>query len=619
MLRSCEKILAGMFLAAGVAAGWAAPALSLIPQPANLKKTPGAFTLNPAAAIAADAQFAPVVEVIAASLRAQTGLPLPLRNDGQIRFVVSSPLLPPEAYGLDVTSRGIVITASTPAGAFYGGQSLRQLVNGHTVPAVAINDYPRFSWRGLMLDCSRTFQSVAYLQQTIDRLAAYKMNVLHLHLTDDQGWRLEIRQHPELTRVGARFSPQYNEPEAHQGFYTQSEIRELLAYAAARHVTLVPEIEMPGHSHEVLVCHPELACRQDFPREIFPFGKGKVFAHSTLCAGNDDTLRLMEEVLDEVIELFPSPFIHVGGDEAIKNDWKKCPKCQARMIAEGLKNEEELQSYFMRRIEKYVTGKGRRLIGWSEILQGGLAPNAALMDWKGGAEAATQSGHDVVMAPNSCYYLSRGNRVLMGERTYRYEPTAKLSPDQAGHLLGLEACFWSHLQREPAGVDRLLFPRLLAVAERAWSPASAQDWPAFKKRADAQRPLLRRLGLESNLELIGSWSPQTITTNYQTLTWNVTEQLKTNGACVVTFQYTQGRCRLGIESAELLADGAVLCADTHRGVTGAIHKDNTYTLALPQLRPNARYELRASVRAEGGSDSAGEVWLTIKENKPSPQ
>ena len=226
-----------------------------------------------------------------------------------------------------------------------------------------------------MLDCSRTFQSLDYLRKTIDIMAEYKMNVLHLHLTDDQGWRMEIKKYPQLTQKGARFSAKHNEPESRQGFYTQQQLRELVRFAATRHVTIVPEIEMPGHSHEVFVCLPDLTwAAAAVPDEVYPFGKGPTTTSDIFCAGNEDTFRFLQDVLDEVMEVFPSQFIHVGGNEVPKTRWNSCPKMPRRIKAEGLKDVHELQSYFIRRIERYLSAKGRRLIGWSEIVEGGLAP-----------------------------------------------------------------------------------------------------------------------------------------------------------------------------------------------------------------------------------------------------
>ena len=377
-----------------------------------------------------------------------------------------------------------------------------------------------------MLDCSRTFQSVEYLKKTVDRLAFYKMNILHLHLTDDQGWRLEIKKHPELTRKGARFSPQYNEPESHQGFYTQTELRDLVKYAQLRGVTIVPEIEMPGHTLEVLVCRPDLSCTGKIPDDIFPFLKGSNITRDIFCAGNDDTFKFLEDVIDEVADIFPSTFIHIGGDEAPKDRWKACPKCQARIKAEGLKNEHELQSYFIRRVEKHINAKGRRLIGWSEILEGGLASNAAVMDWIGGGAEATEAGHDAVMSPTSHCYFDYSYQSISTEKAYAFNPVAILSPDQAKHLLGIQANFWSHIDREPALVDRQLFPRLISLAERAWSPAETTDGNHFKSRLDEHLPILEKMDIRYYKPPVASWSQKTVTEQSTPLPIDVSSQLK---------------------------------------------------------------------------------------------
>ena len=489
-----RSIIAGILALAVLQALASSPAAeprpALLPQPVRVVWRDGSFRVGPQTSIASGG-FTNEAQYLSEALKLKT------RGGDHLIQLARVKGLPAEAYELDVAATGVVIRASSPAGAFYGVQTLLQLrsEDGGAFAAAEIRDEPRFAWRGLMLDCSRTFQSVEYLHKTIDRLAAYKMNVLHLHLTDDQGWRIEIKKHPELTQQGARFSPKYNEPESHQGFYTQAELKELVNYASLRGITIVPEIEMPGHSLEVLVCHPELSCVGSIPDNIFPFFKGPGITPDVLCPGNEDTFKLMEDVLDEVIAIFPSRFIHIGGDEAPKTRWQACPKCQALIKLEGLKNEHELQSYFIRRIEQYINAKGRRLIGWSEILQGGLAPKAAVMDWIGGAAEATKAGHDAVMSPTSHCYFDYTYAKISSERAYSFDPVAGLSPDQAGHVLGLQANFWSHIDREPELVDKQLFPRLLSLAERGWSPANVRDWPSFKERLDAQLPRLRQMGV----------------------------------------------------------------------------------------------------------------------------
>jgi len=423
---------------------------------------------------------------------------LPGHASAAVPHFVHADGLPVEAYEIEITTNGVAVRSSSGAGAFYAEQTLKQLrAADGSLPCVVIRDVPRFTWRGLMLDCSRTFQSVDYLHRTIDRMAVYKLNVLHLHLTDDQGWRLEMKKHPELTKKGAFYSAQYAEPPSHEGFYMQAQMREVVAYAAARHITIVPEIEMPGHSHEVIVCRPDLSCAGKTTNEIFPFFKGPTTTADVYCAGNEDTFRFLQEVLDEVTDIFPSKFIHVGGDEVPKTAWKSCPKCQARMQAEGLKNEHELQSYFIRRIEKYLAGKGRRLIGWDEILEGGLAPDATVMSWRGtsGGLAAAKAGHDVVMSPTSHCYFDYSYDAINSKHVFAFDPVAGLPPAAAAHVLGLQANFWSHIDREPELVDRQLFPRLLAIAERGWSPDHRSEWRNYQRRAEAQLPRLKQLAV----------------------------------------------------------------------------------------------------------------------------
>jgi hexosaminidase len=327
-----------------------------------------------------------------------------------------------------------------------------------------------------MLDCSRTFQSLDYLEKTIDRMAFYKMNILHLHLTDDQGWRLQIKKYPELTGEGARFPEHWKEPASHEGLYTQDQMKELVAYAGARNITIVPEIEMPGHSLAALACYPELSCTGG-PFEIHPFLKGPSIHKDIFCAGKEETFRFLEDVLDEVVMIFPSKFIHIGGDEAPKARWKECASCQARIKAEGLKDEHELQSWFIRRIASYVESKGRRIIGWDEILEGGLAPGAAVMSWRGraGGLAASEAGHPVVMSPTSHCYFDYTYDAIDTARAYDFDPCREMTAEQAACVLGLQANFWSHIDREPAGVDRQIFPRLLSIAEKGWSPEALRD------------------------------------------------------------------------------------------------------------------------------------------------
>jgi len=470
---------------------------ALIPQPVRTEYASGHFTITENTGMFCPAKL----EETAAIAARQLGI-IKKVNTGRKRkgiFLAIDTSLHREGYRLKVQRGKIEITGGSNAGVFYALQTLHQLSGSEglpsKVPCIAICDYPRFSWRGLMLDCSRTFQSPEYLKKTIDRIAFYKMNVLHLHLTDDQGWRLEIKSRSVLAEKGAKFHPEYNEPERHQGFYSQEEMRDIVRYAGSKGITIVPEIEMSGHSTAVLVCYPELSCTGEIVDKIFPFFKGPSVTPDILCAGNEETFALIEDVIDEIVEIFPSEFIHIGGDEAPKARWEKCPKCQKRIKDEGLSDERELQSYFIRRVERYLRSKGRRLIGWSEIIEGGLAPNAAVMDWIGGAKEATEKGQDVVMSPTRYCYFDYPYASIDSEHAYRFDPVKDLSQGPSEHILGLQANFWSHIDREPELVDKQLFPRLLSIAERGWSPSGSTDWDSFRNRLEKHLAILRLMGV----------------------------------------------------------------------------------------------------------------------------
>jgi hexosaminidase len=466
-----------LFLRA-VLAQEAAPRLAIIPLPASIETCNGTFHVGKTAEVLVegnDAQMGRIANVLASVLSSAADRTVPVRNAKGVaragRIVMSlapDSTLGPEGYDLSIEPESVHLRAATAAGLFYGVQTVVQMLppgartkrtaaaGGRiSLPCVSIQDGPRFSWRGLMLDCSRTFLTPAYVKRTIDRMALYKLNVLHLHLTDDQGWRLEIKEYPKLTTVGARFADRYG---GGGGYYSQQEMRELITYAKQRNITIVPEIEMPGHSMEVLAAYPELACllpeQQTF--EVLPFWEGRQEFSPPLCAGNDRVFEMYGEILSEVMELFPSEFIHVGGDEVPKDAWNKCPRCQARMKAEGLKDAEELQGYFMRRIEKMIEAKGRRMIGWDEILEGGLAPGATVMSWRGtkGGVAAANLGHDVVMTPNTYCYLDYSYQTTPTEKVYAYDPVPKeFSGAMAKHILGVQGSMWTHIAVSEKAID----------------------------------------------------------------------------------------------------------------------------------------------------------------------
>ncbi len=409
----------------------------------------------------------------------------------------------PESYTLSVTPRRIIIRSTSGAGLFYGMQTLLQLLTpsgtGYSVASVEIEDTPRFAYRGFMLDVSRHFFSKEFVKKQIDALAFYKINRLHLHLTDAAGWRIEIRKYPLLTDFaawrtepnwkkwwnGGREYVRFDEPGASGGYYTQKDICEILEYARQHYMTVIPEIEMPSHSEEVLAAYPQLSC------------SGEPYKNSDFCVGNEETFAFLENVLTEVMELFPSEYIHIGGDEAGKSAWKTCPKCQKRMKDEHLANVDELQSYLIHRIEKFLNAHGRHLLGWDEILQGGMAPNATVMSWRGeeGGIAAVTSGHRAVMTPGAYCYLdsyqdapySQPEAIggyLPLKKVYSYDPVSvSLTTEQAKLVYGVQGNLWVEYVPTPEQVEYMMYPRILALAEVAWSAPERKSWPDFHDRA----------------------------------------------------------------------------------------------------------------------------------------
>ena len=431
-----------------------------------------------------------------------------------------------EGYALTVTPRGATVSGASPRGVLWGAQTLRQLLTppappnasaGESdapaaLPVVDIVDHPRFAWRGLHLDVARHFFPVPFIEQLIDLMSLYKYNTLHWHLTDDQGWRIEIRSRPRLTEIGSRRTATplphdrtRSDGAPYAGHYTQEQVRRVVAYAAERGVTVVPEIEMPGHSQAALASYPELGCASGEYEVATTWGiKGDV-----LCAGRDTTFSFLEEVLDEVLELFPSPFIHVGGDECPKQAWRGCRHCQQRIAAERLAGADELQSWFIRRVAGWLADRGRRLLGWDEILEGGLAPGATVMSWRGsdGGVAAATAGHDVVMSPNThCYfdyYQARDTAAeppaigghLPLQQVYAFEPVPPALAGHAAHVLGVQGNIWTEYMVTESQVQYMAFPRALALAKVAWTPADLRSPAEFRDRLAAHRPLLDRLGV----------------------------------------------------------------------------------------------------------------------------
>lgn len=484
-------------------------AQSVIPVPLKMEQGTGSFLLSEKTKLYTNLQGGEAqllencLQVLPVHLK--KGKKKDTQNVLSLLITEKSGQLPtPESYTLSVTPERIQIQATSGAGLFYGIQTLLQLsassgTGGITVSAVEVQDTPRFAYRGLMLDVSRHFFTKEFVKKQIDALSFYKINRLHLHLTDAAGWRIEIKKYPLLTEFAAwrtdanwkkwwngdRKYVRFDDPGASGGYYTQDDIREIVEYARRHFITVIPEIEMPAHSEEVLAAYPQLSCA------------GEPYKNADFCVGNEETFTFLENVLTEVLELFPSEYIHIGGDEAGMAAWKTCPKCQKRMKDEHLSHVDELQSYLIHRIEKFLNARGRRLLGWDEILKGGLAPNATVMSWRGeeGGIAAVTSGHRAVMTPGSHCYLdsyqdapySQPEAIggyLPLKKVYAYNPVAaSLSAEQAKLVYGAQVNLFTEYVPTPEHVEYMLYPRTLALAEVAWSAPERKSWPDFHARA----------------------------------------------------------------------------------------------------------------------------------------
>jgi hexosaminidase len=491
--------------------------LSIVPEPHHIEMEDGSFVIDRDTRIVVDTHeedMQRIAESINERFRKAAGYDLEVTSemtmDHAIFFMNAG--MPHESYSIHVEPNRVVVDYGDPAGAFYAVQTILQMLPPEifaeskqpgidlSIPCCRIADEPRFKYRGMHIDCSLHFFDIDFLKRYIDLMAMHKVNVFHWHLTDDQGWRLEIKKYPLLTEkgqwrketvIGSLRSGVYD-GQKYGGYYTQDEVRELVKYAAERYVTIIPEIEMPGHALAALACYPQLGCTGGPYETATKWGIFK----NVFCP-KEETFKFLEDVMDEVIELFPSEVIHIGGDECPKARWKECPNCQALIKKLGLKDEYELQSYFIQRMEKYLNSKGRQIIGWDEILQGGLAPNAKVMSWLGeeGGIKAAQQHHDVVMAPYQKYYLDywqadpdceplaqEGLTTL--KTMYEYDPVPDtLTVEEESYIMGVEGCLWTEYIPTPARAEYMAYPRMCAIAETGWS-SQEKDWDSFRRRLE---------------------------------------------------------------------------------------------------------------------------------------
>ncbi|MGN6371356.1 MAG: beta-N-acetylhexosaminidase, partial [Phycisphaerae bacterium] len=525
------------------------------------------------------------------------------------------------------------------------------------LPCLHIEDAPRYPWRGILLDCSRHFFPKQYILRTIDALALHKFNTLHWHLTDDQGWRIEILQYPKLTTISAFRSredpasaraktgtttnpnttttqPAPDTDEHYGGFYTQDDIREIVAYAATRFITVVPEIEMPGHSTAVLAAYPELACTPG------PFHVGTRWGvFKDIYCPSEQTFTFLQNTLDEVSQLFPSPYIHIGGDEVPKDRWKASDYCQALIKQEHLKNEDELQSFFVHKMGDYLLNqKQKRFIGWDEIMEGGLAPGAIVQSWRGtaGGKAAALAdggGHDVIMSPQSHCYLDHPYQpddnnpnnhfaAVPLDKTYNFNPMPEgLTPAQSKHILGAEGNLWSEHIPTPERADYMTFPRACALAEVLWTNPDfhdgSRDFPSFSARLQQHFQLLKSLNIHyfddpvAHATLLASWKPGDFQKQPTTRDYDITDQLKTRspGPLKIRLDLTNGQNKLDITSLSLSENEKEIARDAHPASAATRSTATLYTLNIPSLNPAARYTLHLTARADTGPDTFGDILL----------
>ena len=532
MKRSSLIALCCILLAASCARTQEAAVPQIIPQPRFVQAGEGSFTITRSTPVYVDIaspEILRTVEFLNERLQKAGGFtlnvisnddPLHHRDEGAVLILDAG--LMKEAYNLEINQKNILIEYGSGAGIFYAIQTLFQLLPDAifadskqpgvkwSVPCCSIEDEPRFPYRGMHLDCCLHFFDIPFLKRYIDLMALHKVNRFHWHLTEDQGWRIEIKKYPLLTEkgqwrketvVGSLYSGIYD-GKPHGGFYTQEEARDLIRYAAERYVTIIPEIEIPGHSLAAISCYPELSCGLEDHYETAT--KWGIFKQ-VYCT-KETTFKFLEDVFDEIIDLFPSELIHIGGDECPKTSWKQCPHCQEVIKREGLKDEYELQSWFIQRMEKYINSKGRQIIGWDEILEGGLAPNARVMSWLGeeGGIKAAQQHHEVVMAPYPKYYLDYwqgdpdSEPLAMGGPTllrtmYEYNPVPEvLTPEEQRYIIGVEGCVWTEYMPTPARVEYMAWPRMCAIAEAGWTRAP-KDWDGFTRRLETHLGRLDRM------------------------------------------------------------------------------------------------------------------------------
>lgn len=624
----------------------------IIPQPAEMKVLDGSWILSPTDSIYYDSSVDGAQEVAqfcAEQLRTVTGYSLPLVTGKDvpktgILFLKSQTDTKDEEYDVSATTECFKILATKRSGLFYGYQTLLQLLpikvfanttqTGITweCPCVSIHDYPNYQWRGILVDVARHFFDIPTIKTIIDGMCISKLNTIHMHLTDDQAWRIEIKRYPRLVEIGSirDESPIMWDRDHLDGTpygpysFTQDELRDLISYAKKRGITIVPEIEMPGHGLSALAGYPQYSCTGGPFKPRCEWG----VQDNVYCAGNDETFEFLQNILDEVLDLFnESVFIHCGGDECPKTKWSKCPKCQKRIKDEGLKNENELQSWFVQKMANYVKSKDHRLIGWDEILEGGLADGAAVMSWQGvsGGQAAARMGHDVVMTPAYYLYLDYNqfpikekyeyNALLSTTpRIYNYDPRAGISQEYKKYIIGVQGNAWAEFIWHRDDLQYKIFPRSCSVGETGWTPDNQKSWSRFARNLHlAQIERLKLLGL--NVAPLANqpeavWESGDIKDKWVSVTWDVSGTIEQSGTYGVLFMYTHGANGINVRNVKLLINSAVVGTDSHEGNASENPSNNQYTFYVGEQSAGVKIEITAEVMSDSdGDDSNGNVFI----------
>ena len=647
--------------------------INIIPKPSEVKIGNGEFKLNKGVTISTNnKKILPLAKYLKEILTQSSSIDVKTKYSktkiGNIHLKLDTDYNAnnKEAYSLVVTTKGVTIVSSNNAGLFYGVQSLRQLLpasiesdemlainNNLAIPVVQITDAPRFGWRGYMKDVSRTFYSVDVVKKYIDIMALYKMNTLHLHLTDDQGWRIQIKSYRKLTaEKSTHFDLQYNQPSERSGSYSQKDIKDLVKYAQERNITIVPEIDVPGHSWATLLAYPELGVNNNNkPGHLFPFLEswghwGNQFTPNSLDPTNEKVYAFLGSVFKEVVDLFPSKYIHFGGDEVMHRFWEEQPHVQKYMKENNMKNVTELQNYFVERVTKIITSLGRKPIGWNDILTDEtLTKETAIMSWLGedAITKAVNNGYYAVATPTYPLYFditqeSRHDGTMADlnyqvinsmKAIYNYDPAKGVDRDKLHLLLGVQANQWPAVPQEVKDINVQNFPRLLGVAEIGWSSKEDKDFNEFLHRLEDNKKRLDYLKVDYFKQggyITDTWGPDDVTNEYQTKEWDVTHKVYASGRVIAAFFYTKGDNFLEVKDVELLRNGEVISDDLHYGVADykrGIARPRTYfyNLEVEDYDNTANYSLRAKIRSKtkeiyGGKDSAGNITFNLSPYKP---